>query len=256
LAATDDSRETALNYIEEAEHLAASTQPYDPWMHAHVLWQKAYLKLCLGFEDQAYEIADMSIQIGQSSDRWSVSGYWVMGLVSLRKKNFPQARHHLENALEMCLEVDDRLGVALSLSFLGTYHHRVGNFSQAYLCYKVIFTQYSLLVGTNFYGLEKFGLLLVDSQAPSQTLEIPPAWIDAVQLFSASEHWKHTAFLFWSLELEFESYPQVLEHLKTTIEPETFQTAWAMGKTLAESIGEAAKFALSVGKKYTFQDRL
>lgn len=30
LAATDDSRETALNYIEEAERLAASTQPYDP----------------------------------------------------------------------------------------------------------------------------------------------------------------------------------------------------------------------------------
>jgi len=54
------------------------------------------------------------------------------------------------------------------------------------------------LVEANFYWLEKFGLLMVDSQKPSQTLEIPPAWIDAVQLFSAFEHWKQTAFLFWS----------------------------------------------------------
>ena len=37
--------------------------------------------------------------------------------------------------------------------------------------------------------------------------------------------------------------------------PEVNLAAWAMGTTLVESIGGAAKFALSVGKKYTFQDR-
>lgn len=61
----------------------------------------------------------------------------------------------------------------------------------------------------------------------SQTLEIPPAWIGAVQLFSAFEYWKQTALLFWTLELEFESYPQVLEHLRNSIELETIQAAWA-----------------------------
>ena len=34
--------------------------------------------------------------------------------------------------------------------------------------------------------------------------------------------------------------------------PEVNLAAWAMGTTLVESIGGAAKFALSVGKKYTF----
>jgi len=138
----DDSRETALNHIEESEHLATSTQPYDPYLHIHVLWQKAYLELCLGFDDQAYETANMSIQISQSGDRWVIPGY-----------------------LEKFLEVDDRLGVALTLSFLSTYHHQVGNFHQAYLCYIEIFCQYTMLVEINFHWLENFGLLLVESQA-------------------------------------------------------------------------------------------
>jgi predicted ATPase/class 3 adenylate cyclase len=254
LAGLEKDRETALNYIEEAERVTLSTQPYDPWVHAQTLWQKAYLKLCLGFEDQPYEIADKSIQIVQTGDRWSVPGYWVMSLVSLRKKDFPQARHHLENALEMFLEVDDKTGIVHTLSFLGTVHHQVGNFHQAYLCYTELFNQYALLFEARFYWLAKFGLLLVDSQSSSQPGEIPPAWVDAVQLLSAFEHFKQTEFVYFSIELEFPSYPQVLEQLKSTIEPGTFQAAWAKGKKLAGS-EEAVKVAQLIGEKYTFQNR-
>ena len=254
IAGLDEDREIALSHIEEAERLVLSMLPYDPWMHAHALWQKAYLKLCLGFEDQAYEIAEKSVQINRSGDRWSVPGLWVMALVSLGKKNYPQARHHLENALEIFLEVDDKVGIVNTLGFLGTYHHQVGNFHQAYRYYQEIFNQYTTFRRTG-YELGKFGLLLVDSQPASQPGEIPPAWFDAVQFFSAFEHFKQTGFVYFSIELEFPSYQQVLEQLKNTLSPETFQAAWVKGKLLAGSIEEAAKLAQSIGEKYTFQDR-
>jgi len=254
LAAMDTNRETALEHIEEAERLVTSTQPYDPWGHANLLWQKAYLTLCLGFEDQAFEIAEKSIQIGRSGDRWEVNAYWVMSLVSMRKKNYPQARHYLENAMEMFLEVDDQIGIVVTLGFLGTYHHMVGSFHQAYLCYAELFYQYAM-VNPRYYELAKFGLLLVDSQLSTQPGEIPPAWVDAVQLISSFEQWKQTAFLYWTIEVEFPAYPQVLENLKNTIEPETFQAAWAKGKTLAESKEEAVKAARSMAEKYVFQDQ-
>ena len=232
--------QSVLLQFEEAERIAREMGPSGTWALAEVLFRKSIHLLNLlqpgsENEDEAYAAAQENVRLIQSGDRWHPGGYWISGIIQTSRGQLDQARRTLEKALELQLEVDDKVGIFYSFYWLAWHYQQQGKTVQA-LGYCLEMPEVlDWLPGAAVDLLYIVGMVLghypggVSVDSDIQTRHNSLRLLALQNKIRTEENWR--------LLYDQDNYEQLLKQLRRQLGEDTYQNLWEEGQAMTLEAG-------------------
>jgi hypothetical protein len=238
-----------LSNLEEAIKIARTLGPAQTWHLGECLIyysQRLFFHPSQAYDDLALAAAEESLQIHRNGDRWSVAGYWVIGLIQWLRGGGEQARKTFETELKIFYEIDDVVGITITLFVLIMVHRLAGRYTLSMQYCQDLFNCADSIANEGYYKLFIYstGILLVNLINDSPAIEYLLSGEDAVKLVAfASSSPEKLATWIWYERIEPTDL-LALNLLRHRLGEEVFIKVWQAGRAL--SLDEAITLALSV----------
>jgi tetratricopeptide (TPR) repeat protein len=255
-----DGLETIQTYLAEAETLGRRLGQSARWELGMALWLKS---LALTFTDQAQQ-AEACARESWSlfldcGDRWNAGPLNTLGIMELRRKNYPAARQFFEQALECFSQSKDNGGIASSYTNLTQLMLDQGDLPAAIRYFrqgaKVWHAQGNRANVAQYLNTSTFiCLTTLLEQNPEQHLE-PLASL--ISVWSASETYSPQLNQPLTGEVLRHWWPEILKNMQEnniiTLPPETRQTLENRLSSWLDELGQAAFYqAVLAGQSLSF----
>ena len=245
-----------LPQAEEALRIARSLGPDGAWGLGEVLYFYAHLLMTHPdgvYDEQALAAAEESLAVYRAGDRWDVRGYFTIGTIQALRKQYEPARQRFAKALEVFREVDDFIGVSVSLFLLSLVYRLAGNYQ---LAIETGRETYSFIIKWNYdiflneYNYS-FAMLLISGLNDGYHSWDATLAMQAVRLYSATGKGRDTQG-YWYQRFKPFDLPQ-LEQLRQRLGEALYTQAWKEGEVL--TLEQALALAQEIQRNASFGEK-